>query len=315
MKLGIFTAFRNEHRSYVESCKELGIDYEIIDIIGDNWLDEILASDCEGFLCRTPSKFQERKDMFNEKLYVINKMLNKPIYPSYDELYIHENKKMMYYFLKLNGLPHVKTNIFYRKQDYYDFLEKAEFPIVFKTSIGSTSKGVEIIKTKSRAKKIGRKVFGILNNKLAKGYTPQTTGKIIPIRARGLLQRHFILLQKFVDIKWEWRVVKIGESYFGHQKLLEGYFASGAAKKGWVKPPEELLFLLKRIADENNFYSVSLDVFETKTGKFVINEIQSIIGQATKHLMIIDNNQADLFSKLENLFLKKDHLINIAAIC
>jgi len=289
MKLGIFTAFRNEHRSYVESCKELGIDYEIIDIIGDNWLDEILASDCEGFLCRTPSKFQERKDMFNEKLYVINKMLNKPIYPSYDELYIHENKKMMYYFLKLNGLPHVKTNIFYRKQDYYDFLEKAEFPIVFKTSIGSTSKGVEIIKTKSRAKKIGRKVFGILNNKLAKGYTPQTTGKIIPIRARGLLQRHFILLQKFVDIKWEWRVVKIGESYFGHQKLLEGYFASGAAKKGWVKPPEELLFLLKRIADENNFYSVSLDVFETKTGKFVINEIQSIIGQATKHLMIIDN--------------------------
>jgi hypothetical protein len=73
--------------------------------------------------------------------------------------------------------------------------------------------------------------------------------------------------------------------------------------------------LLKRIADENNFYSVSLDVFETKTGKFVINEIQSIIGQATKHLMIIDNNQADLFSKLENLFLKKDHLINIAAIC
>lgn len=289
MKLGIFTAFRNEHRSYVDSCKELGIDYEIIDIIGDNWMDEILASDCDGFLCRTPSKFQERKDMFNEKLYVINKMLHKPIYPSYDELYIHENKKMMYYFMKLNNLPHVKTNVFYRKEDYYSFLEEANFPLVFKTSIGATSKGVEIIRSKSRAKAIGRKVFGMLNNKLAKGYTPQTTGKIIPIQARGLLQKHFLLLQEFVEIKWEWRIVKIGESYFGHQKLLEGDFASGAGKKGWVKPPKELLFMIKDIAEKNDFYSVSIDVFETKDNKFVINEIQSIIGQKTEHLMIIDN--------------------------
>jgi glutathione synthase/RimK-type ligase-like ATP-grasp enzyme len=324
MKLGVFTAFRNEHRSYVKSCEELGIDYEIIDIIGDNWLDEVLSSDCDGFLCRTPSKFQERKNMFNERLYVVNKILQKPIYPSYYELYIHENKKMMFYFLKLNDLPHIDTHIFYRKEDYYDFLEKASYPLVFKTSIGSTSKGVEIIYSKRRAKAIGRKVFGILNNKLAKGYTPQTTGKIIPVQARGLLQKHFVLLQKFVKIKWEWRIVKIGESYFGHQKLLEKNFASGAGKKGWVKPPEELLYMIKEISEKNDFYSVSIDVFETEDNKFLINEVQSIIGQATKHLMIIGGKpgryifqngkfvfEEGSFNQYRSYLLRVEHMIKI----
>lgn len=324
MRLGILTAFRNEHQNYVRACKECDVDYRIVDLIGDNWLQEVQNSGCDGFLCRTPSKFQERKDMFTDKLYVINKMMHRPIYPSFEELFLHENKKMMYYFMTLNHLPHVETHVFYRKSDYYDFIEKTDYPLVFKTSIGSTSKGVKIIKSKQSAQRIGRKVFGRLNEKLAKGYTPQTTGRYIPVRARGLLQRHFVLLQKFENIKWEWRIVKIGESYFGHQKLLEGYFASGAHKKGWVRPPEELLFLIKKISEEHHFYSTALDVFETYAGQFLINEIQSIIGQKTDHLMCIDGKpgryvftngkfqfEEGSFNQYKSYLLRVKHFIDI----
>ncbi len=324
MKLGILTAFRNEHKSYVKSCESLGVDYEIIDIISDNWLDDIINSDCDGFLCRTPSKFQERKNMFNEKLYIINKFLNKPIYPSYDELYLHENKKMMYYFMKLNNIPHVETHVFYDKAEYFDFIEKTIYPIVFKTSIGSTSKGVEIIKSKNKARKIGNKIFGRLNNKLAKGYTPQRTGKILPVSARGLLQRHFVILQAFKKIKWEWRIVKIGDSYFGHKKLLDGDFASGTRKKGWGKPPRQLLDIARNLSDYHGFLSVGIDIFETNDGNFLVNEIQSIIGHSTEHLMHIDGKPGRLiyqngeyifeeghFNEHKSYLLRVKHMIDI----
>ena len=50
MKLGILTAFRGLHKYYERSCKELNIDYELIDIIGDDWLDEVQNSDNFGLL-------------------------------------------------------------------------------------------------------------------------------------------------------------------------------------------------------------------------------------------------------------------------
>ena len=306
MKLGILKSFRGLHKNYIKSCEELGIDFEIIDFIGDNWLDEIQESKCDGFLCRPPSKFQERKSMYDEKLYVINKLLKRPIYPSYEELFIYENKKMMYYFMKLNNYPHVDTHVFYRKEDFLEFANNSDnYPIVFKTNIGSTSKGVEIIKSKRRAKQLANKVFGLISSKLAKGFTPQTTGKIIPVKAIGNNQKHFILIQKFEKIKWEWRIIKIGESYFGHKRLLKGEFVSGGLLKGWEKPPEKLLYLIKKICDENTFYSMSIDIFETLDNRFLINELQPIFGQSTDNLMLIDNIAGRFIFKDDEFIFEK----------
>ena len=309
MKLGIFTAFRGLHKYYVRSCEELGIEYELIDIIGDNWLEEVQNSDCDGFLCRPPSKFQERKSMYDEKLYMINKLMNKPIYPSYEELFIYENKKMMYYFMKLNNYPHVETHVFYRKKDFLKYIETAHFPLVFKTNIGSTAKGVEFIKSKRRAKNIANKLFGFLSEKLARGFTPQTTGKIIPVKAIGNNQKHYILVQKFEGIKWEWRIIKIGNSYFGHKKLLNNGFASGSGKVGREDPPKELLYMVKKISEENNFYSLDLDIFETKDDRFLINEIQSIFG-AIKDSQMHINGIPGRYTFVDNDFKFEEGVFN-----
>ena len=291
MKLGIFKGFDHYHKFYIKSCEELKINYELIDITAPDWLDQVSNSDCDGFLCRPPCKFQERKTMFDERLYIINKIMKKPIYPSYDELYIYENKRMMFYWLKLNGFPHTETHVFYRKKDFYSFLDKNKnYPLVFKSNIGSTAKGVKIVKTKKQAKRIAHKVFGLINPKLARGYTAITTGRIIPITSYGSREKHFLLVQKFEKIKWEWRIVKIDESYFGHKKLLKGNFASSSDLKGWKKPPDELLYLVKKICELGNFYSMNVDIFETEDGRFLVNELQSLFGQKTEHLMYVNNS-------------------------
>ncbi|OQY38787.1 MAG: hypothetical protein B6226_03120 [Candidatus Cloacimonetes bacterium 4572_65] len=309
MKIGILKAFRNMHKHIIKACEELKVDYVLIDLIGDNWLEEIEKCDCDGFICRPPSKFQERKSMFDERLYIIKNFLNKPIYPSFDELFIYENKKMMAYWLKINKFPHARTNIFYRKEEYFKFLETVKFPIVFKTNIGSTSKGVKIINSVAVGKSIGNKVFGLTNSKLAPGYTPQRTGKLISFNAVGCVQKHYAIIQEFIPIKWEWRMIKIGESYFGHKKLLNGKFASGSKQKGWDKPPKELLLMVKDICDKGNFYSMDADIFEAEDGKLYVNELQSIFGQSTESLMYIDGKAGRYILK-DGEFIFEEGLYN-----
>jgi glutathione synthase/RimK-type ligase-like ATP-grasp enzyme len=324
MKLGIFTAFRDMHKYYVKSCEELGIAYEIIDIIGADWLSKVLASDCDGFLCRPPSEFQERKSMFDEKLYIIDKLIGKPIYPSYNELLIYENKRMMSYWLDLNNFPHAPTRVFYQKKEFLNFLKNTAMPIVLKNNIGSTSKGVLIVKNKVIAGIIANLVFGLGNAKLALGYTSQMTGKILPFPALGTMQKHYLIVQDFERIKWEWRVIKIGNSFFGHKKLLKGNFASGSGKVGWDIPPENLLLMVKNICDVGKFHSMAVDVFETLDGRFLVNELQSIFGSYDNSQMyfegkpgrfILENGkfifEEGVFNKHGSYLLRVKHFVDL----
>lgn len=85
-----------------------------------------------------------------------------------------------------------------------------------------------------------------------------------------------MLVQDYQKIKWEWRIIKIGDSFFGHQKLLKGDFASGSGRVGRVDPPKELLTLVKDICEKGNFYSMGADIFETIDNKYYVNELQSL---------------------------------------
>mgnify|MGYP003302194902 CR=1 FL=1 len=102
-------------------------------------------------------------------------------------------------------------------------------------------------------------------------------------------QKDYFIVQDFVkDILWEWRILKIGDSYFGHQKLLEGQFASGSGKVGWVAPPQHLLEMVRELCQKGGFRCMDVDIFETKDGKFVINELQASFGSYLDYQMCID---------------------------
>jgi glutathione synthase/RimK-type ligase-like ATP-grasp enzyme len=306
MKLGILTAFRDLHTYYARACEELSIEYELIDIIGDDWQHAIEESDCDGFLCRPPSKFQERKALFDERLYIINRIMRRPIYPSYDELLLYENKRLTSYWLKLHGIPHPETHVFYRKQDFLEYLKEREnYPLVLKSNVGSAAKGVRIVRSRTMARHIANMLFGVGSTKLALGYTSQKTGRLLRFPALGTLEKHFVIVQKFEKIRWEWRIVRIGESYFGHKKLLRGDFASGSLRKEWAAPPSELLLMVRDLCDLGGFLSMSVDVFETTDGAYLVNEMQSLFGQKTENLMYIDGIPGRFVLKNDNFVFEE----------
>lgn len=284
IKLGIlkgfkdFDAFTESTKLYAEGCEEIGVEYEIIDFTSPDWIELVNKSDCDGFLVRPPCNIQERKSVFDERLYFLNKVLKKPIFPSFDELFIYENKRNMATWLEIFGVPHAKTKIFVLKEDALNYINNSEYPLVFKTNIGAASSGVTMVKSKKQAKKIINNVFGIKPS-LALGnfYFLKKFGlKILP--NIGEAQKHYLIVQEFRKIKWEWRIIKVGNSYFGRKKCLKGLFASGTGLIEFEEPPKELLYMAKDICEKGNFNSMSIDIFETEEGEFLVNELQSLWG-------------------------------------
>lgn len=292
MRLGILKSFKAIEflvKEYALACEYLGVDYTYIDIINDNWIDNIKKANIDGVLVRIKGNIQEQKAFFDEVVYIISDVLKIPVYPSKNELFLYENKRLYYYFLKSKKLPHVPTYVVYDKKRSLDIIEKMNYPIVLKMNSGSSASGVFIIKSKIRAKIIVHKIFGILDERLSFGNTPYSRKYLIPIPKFGLAQKHYIIIQPFIKIKWEWRIIKIGNSYFGYKRLLEGNFTNNPNNVEYAKPPIELLNMTKKICDEENFDSMSIDIFEDYNEKYYINEMQSLFGSFTEYQMKIEN--------------------------
>ncbi|KPA54188.1 hypothetical protein VT25_03895 [Photobacterium leiognathi subsp. mandapamensis] len=326
MKLGILIGFNpDDEKNYIQACIDLNIDYELINFIDTDWLENIKKSDCDGFLARPPCVIQERKNVYDERLYFLNKIMKKEIYPSFDELYIYENKRNMYTWLELFNYPHAKTNIYFKKEQAIEFINNTNFPIITKSNIGASSAGVSILKNKKEAKKFVNSVFGYFNNNIVIGKSPVSYKYKLPIPLIGQSQRQYVLFQEWIDMHWEWRIIKIGNSFFGYRKLLgSNGLASGSNLDGWAEPPKELLDLVLSICTDGGFLSMSVDIFESKDGKYYVNELQSIFGSYNPSQMYIDDKpyrfiRSDGEYKLEEgLFcqngcanLRVEHFVNI----
>jgi glutathione synthase/RimK-type ligase-like ATP-grasp enzyme len=285
MKLGILKAYDKDHENLVNACEHLNQDYEIIDILDPDWVSKIKSSTSAGFLCHPPNDIQEAKSMIDERLFIITKVLGKMVYPGFDSLYIYENKRNMSAWLQANDIPHPETHVFAKRKDAVDFFNNADFPLVFKTNVGAGASGVDIVRSKAKAKWIARKVFGSFHPAMAIGRLRFGGRLKIPLPLFGRVQKHYLIVQKFHKIKWEWRMVKFGNYYAGHKKLLEGNFASGSGKKGWDAPPFELLEIVRHICQLGKFDAMSIDIFETEDGAYLVNELQTIFGSLHPYQM------------------------------
>jgi len=295
-KVGIFNGFfggEDSYELYIKACKDLGVDYEVVDIIGANWMENVWRSRCDGFLVRPSPRYDAWKRMFDERLYFIERKLNRLIYPTYDELFMYENKRIAAYWMELHHIPHARTRVFYDRAEAMQYLDETRYPIVFKTHIGATSTGVKILRTRAEARRLIGQVF-----RFGYGRKIWTTGRgLLPWRIKlpavfpnWYLEREYrtALLQEYIEAVAEWRMIRIGESYFGHKKLKRGEFHSGTALVGWERPPDPLLALVKGVCDASGFTSMCMDVLEGKDGQYYVNELQAVFSSYNPSQMYVD---------------------------
>lgn len=271
--LGILKEFWHTHRHYVNACTELKVKYKVIDVAGPDWQDLVRGSGCDIFLVVPSVNFSSWKQMYDERVRTLCCDLKKPIFPCYGALWMWESKRRMHYWLEANEVPHPKTWVFYNRAQALSFAESAALPLVFKSNMGSGASGVAIFRDREELKRQVNRIF-------RKGYTNYR---------RGPHDKEYgsVLFQEYLENAREWRLVRIGDSYFGFEKLKSGSFHSGSHLRSYGMPPLDLLDFARDVFDRGGFDSMSLDIFVTPDGRFLVNELQTYFGIADNHEMCV----------------------------
>ena len=296
----------NNMDNWVKACKDLKINYKEIDICSNGWLDEILSEYYDFFVHLPPSRYEYTKNMFDERMYIISKVIGHKIFPNFEETIIYENKKMLSYFLKTKNIPHPDTFIFYEFSEALDFINNYKYPLVAKTSIGASGSGVKILENKSSAlayiksafkgkgihRRIGpNRVIGNPGTWLRKALTNPKYLKnrlTLYFEMYKNVQKNYVIFQEYINHEYEWRVIKIGDSYFAHKKVKINEMASGTKQKVYDNPPLDILNFVKNICDKTNFNSQSIDIFKDSQRGYLVNEVQTIFGQSDPFQMKVN---------------------------
>ncbi len=297
----------DDHIYWLKACEAFSdsIIYQIVDLTKNDWLEQINNKKFDVLLAMPSGLCNRFKQLYDERIYILQKILGFRIFPSAEEIFINENKRFLSFWLDANKLPHPRTWVFYHQNEAFEFLYNTAYPVVAKTNLGASGKGVVIIKNLKEALKYTKETFSGRGASQRIGPNLKTAGLlkrgfnyllnpskikdklfIYKNRAAGI-QIGFVIFQEFIPHDFEWRVVRIGDSFFAHKKLKQGEKASGSLIKGYENPPLILFDFVKEITDKHKFFSQAIDIFETPKG-LVINEMQCVFGQSDPFQMLIN---------------------------
>lgn len=252
------------HGHYVAACLELGVPFRVIDLAAVDWLEQVKRSGC-GMLLVWPDGFLTTwSQMTKDRVEILERELSLPLVPSAREIWMYEDKRRMAYWLQANGVPHPRTWVFYQQAEARAFARTCELPVVFKANFGAGATGVRILRERSKLRGLVERVF-------ERGFVPSGSDR----RDR---QWGSVLLQEYLANVKEWRMVRIGDSFFGHPKGRRGDFHSGSGVALWDVPEPRHLDLLWDVTEKGSFRSMDVDLFETSDGRLLVNELQTVFG-------------------------------------
>lgn len=266
IKAAIVFSKTHYHKFWIAACRDLKVSYQIIYLERADWQEQVTKAKCDVILVWPDIYDTTTKVMQDERLRILDEEMQQTIYPSMKEIWLYENKRVQNYWLKAHGFKTSRTWVFYDKLEALKFLDSAKYPLVFKSNLGASASGVYIIQTKkeaiSKAKRFLQDGYSLKGGK--------SKGK----------QKGSLYIQEYLPKVKEWRMVRIGDSYFGHGKDMKGQFHSGSGKANWDIPSKKAFEILHDITEKGKFTSMDVDLFEDSDGNFYVNELQTVFGNS-----------------------------------
>jgi hypothetical protein len=287
----------------VNACNELKVEHTVFDIYAVDWIEKLRGMQADGCIYRPEFRYSAWRDLYAERIRFMHSHFGIPLYPGLHELELYESKRRMAYWLQANKIPQPMTWVFGNTEEAEEFLRSAQYPLIFKTDFGNASQGVRRIMNHTQAKAVVRQSFGNgyrtptykideldLKNRL-KALVRSIYRKVFGIRnPPSDVELDVVLFQEHVPIQHEWRLIKVGDSYFGHEKIAvesgqHKGFHSGSGHSAWTIPSVKVFDFAREVCEKGQFATMSLDIFETSDGALVVNELQTLFGVVAKNQM------------------------------
>lgn len=157
MKIGIHHRPHSFSDVWIEYCKVNHIPYKIVDAYRYDIIEQL--DDCDMFMWHFVQ--HNYKDML-----VARQILNavecagKLVFPNFCTNWHFDDKVGEQYLLEAIGAPVVPAYVFYTRQEAFEWIENASFPKVFKLRGGAGASNVQLVKTRSEARRLAKQAFG-----------------------------------------------------------------------------------------------------------------------------------------------------------
>lgn len=243
--------------------KTNGIPYGYYDIHGSRWLEEAAAYQV---IVWRPMSHPWELEEAREKIYVLQDVLKKSVYPSFHDIMLYENKLMQFFVLKQAGLPVIDSLVTYDYEEALRWVRTARYPIVSKIRAGSSSQGVTLVRSERMARHIVEKVFRAGRAT----YWPFSK------------QKNYVFFQEFIrNGGFDLRIIVVdNDNIFGYyRRVPQGDFrASGYGTLAWGELPEDAIRIAVQVREALGIPNVSVDMLQSDAdGRYKIIELSQFI--------------------------------------
>lgn len=295
MKIGIHMDNGSFSDRWIRYCEENNIAWKKVDCYQSDICKQL--EDCQALMWHFSQNSPRAMLFARQLLYSIGKS-GKKVFPDFETVWYFDDKVGQKYLLEAIGAPLAPTWVFYNKQDALEWIEKEDFPKVFKLRGGAGSQNVRLILTRKKAKRKVYKAFGHgfpaydPVDSLKDRWRLYRLGKtdlrdvikgvlrfVIPppysiVRGR---ERGYIYFQEYIpNNDSDIRVIVIGDKAFAIKRMVrEGDFrASGSGNILYSKElfDENIIRLAFTLSEILNSQCVAFD-FINSNGKNLIVEI------------------------------------------
>jgi glutathione synthase/RimK-type ligase-like ATP-grasp enzyme len=248
---------------FAQALNKENIKYDFVLIDKDNWIEQVNNFDV--LLWKPKFMGVESSQFFKEKVYFIQHIMKKRIFPNYETVWHFDSKIAQKYLFEYANIKSPKTCVSFDYNEARDIADQLDFPTVLKSSNGAGSTGVKLLRSKKQLyKKINFEfiIKKILSNVFKTKDDPFG----------------YMYVQKFMENNsGDLRINIIGDKYavgFWRANRDNDFRASGSGKVDYDREiPKEIIEYCAQISKSNKFDSMAYDLLFDKQGDFVIVEI------------------------------------------
>lgn len=247
-------------KQYIKACNDLKIKYFLFTISDPKFL-EVLSKKKFNFVLWHPDTPKGKADSIFEKVYLIENVLKKKVYPTTEMSFFYQDKIRQTELFSYLKLPIPKTLITNKNKQAENWLKKQKFPLVLKDPYSSGGHGCLKINNLKEALKINKQIFSSGFYRL----------------------KNVTYYQEFLNIKEEYRIVTFCKKIVLSYKKIpaKDHWVSNIGFGGKVvftPAPEKVLKIVKLFIKRYPWIWNSFDLVVLSNNQVKILEINPTFG-------------------------------------
>lgn len=285
---------------WIEYCEVNSIEYKIVDCFDYQIIQQL--QDCSALMWHWLHYDYKAKLFVKQLITSLEYRADFKVFPDFRTCWHYDDKVGQKYLLESIDAPYIPTFIFYTQKSAIEWIEKTNFPKIFKTRNGAGSQNVLKIGNKKKAKRVVKKAFskGIPSYsklsaikesywKLKSDYSFKSVLRVLKYLIKSVLPRRFqpeyvyeknyVYFQEFIpENTFDIRIIVIGDKAFGIKRLTrDGDFRASGSGKTIYNKQEIPEILIKKTFDLNeklNCNVLAVDwIIDLKNNEYLLVEI------------------------------------------